>query len=270
MSESTPTVSGDTHILHRRAVRLPLRSVAAERGFHENMAVVADSLEEKAAMIADPEVPLLDAYERQRERIAETYERSLERFVGPEYECAARDFRTGERDDGVAAMAAYFLEALWRLQQMYTVTETTFFPLILRYPESVTINVRFTSAHLGDRGVRYESPSHSEEDLAEYEEAYHDDSRVSQRRAAEQIAASADVIRAEFPDPAAVPFEERKTGGIVSAAGRRGSEFTSAVETVAPDLDRFEQVPDGPCLVDAGPEAERTEAAWLPDDALVI
>ena len=133
----------------------------------------------------------------------------------------------------------------------------------------MTINIRFTSGHVR-RGVRYESPTHNPEELSEYAEAYHDDSRVSQRRAAECIAESAEIIREEFPDPETVPFAERRTGGIVSAAGRRGSEFTSALEAVVPDLDRFDSPPDGPRLVAAGPEAKRTAKTWLPTDALVI
>lgn len=270
MSESTPSVAGDTHVLHRQALHLPVRTVEAERSLHRNMSLVADSLERKAEMIADPEVPLLDAYEEQRERIARSYEASLERFVGEDYESIAREYRTGERDDGIAGMAAYLMEAQWRLQQMYTVTETTFFPIILRYPESVTINVRFTSGHVRNRGVRYESPSHNADDLAEYADAYRDDSFVSRRRAAEEIAQSADVIRDEFPDPDAVPYEERKTGGIVSAAGRRGSEFASALERVDPDPDRFDAPPETPQLVPSGDVARRTEAEWLPEDTLVI
>ena len=132
MSESRPTVAGDTHVIHQRAVHLPVDTIAAERALHENMAVVADSLEEKATLIADPEVPLIEAYERQRERLAESYERCLHQFVGEDYEAVARAYQSDERDDGIAGMAAYLLEAVWRLQQMYTVTEMTFFPIILR------------------------------------------------------------------------------------------------------------------------------------------
>lgn len=254
----------------RRAVRIPLPDEAAELEFHRNMARVADAQERKASMLADPSSSVLAAYERQLEGITESYRTTLKRFAGEEYDAVARAYLAGDRTDRVAATAAYLLEAVWRLQEMYTVSEVAFFPVVLRYPRCCTLNLRFADAHATRNGVRYESPEHLEsEPDEEYAESYYRDSQWSLERAAEAISASARTVREQFPDPRTTPFEERRTGGVAAAFGRRGSEFSTALERVEPDPDRFDDPPAGPELVAQSPVAERTEREWLPLGATV-
>lgn len=261
----------DAGILHRQAIRIPLPNEEAELSFHRNMATVADAQEQKAELIADPETSLLDAYEHQLDGIARSYESSLRENVGDDYEAVARAYLLGERDDGVAAMAAYLLEGVWRLQQLFTITDVLFFPIILRYPRCCTINLRFTSGHATKNAVLYESPEHSDEDLAdEHRKTYHSESRWTQKQAARQIKTSARIVRDTFPDPRESDFEDRKTGGIVCAFGRRKSEFSSALECVEPDPNRFSEPAKGPGLVDESAVAKRTERDWLSDGNVVL
>ena len=98
---------------------------------------------------------------------------------------------------------------------------------------------------------------------------YHEESLYSQRRAAAYLRETAAVIREEFPDPAETSVEERKYGGIVSAGGRRGSVFSALLESVEPDPGRFSESITEPTLVEAGPEAKRTERALGLDSELV-
>lgn len=271
MSKQWSPTSVDTHVLHGRAIRIPLPTEEAERQFHRNMETVATAQERKAELLADPTASILEAFEQQLEGIAQSYEYSLVANVGEDYESIAREYVRGERTDGVAAMAAYLQEALWRLEQLFSVTEGTFFPVILRYPRCCTVNIRFTDEYVTTNSILYESPEHSCEDLdEEYAETYHGESYYSQKQAAEHIAATAQIIRDEFPDPRDVDFEERKTGGIVSAVGRRGSEFSSALESVEPDPARFDDAIAGPELVEESPIAKRTERDWLSADAVVF
>lgn len=271
MSKQWSPNNVDTHILHGRAIRIPLPSEEAERQFHLNMEIVAVAQERKAELLADPNASILDAFEEQLEGIARSYENSLIQNIGEEYDGVARAYVRGERNDGIAGMAAYLQEALWRLEQLYTVTEGTFFPVILRYPHCCTVNIRFTNGYVTERSIRYESPEHSFEDLdEEYAETYHGESLWSQKQAARHIEATAQIIREEFPDPSEVDFEERKTGGIVSAVGRQGSEFSSGLERVEPDPSRFDDAVAGPELVEESSIAKQTEQDWLPDDAVVF
>ncbi|WP_246999524.1 hypothetical protein [Halosolutus gelatinilyticus] len=254
--------NGDTRVLHQRAVRTPLPDAEAERLFHENMMTIADAQERKAELLADPDVPLLVAYEEEVDRIAESFEGRLRRVAGDNYGEAAIAYHLGERDDRVGAIAAYYLEALWRLQQQATVTDMVFSPLILRYPDSFTVNVRFAGEYADPDSVRYESPEHSSEELAEeYLETYYAESQYSQRQAAAFHREAAAILRDQFPDPDEVPFEERKYGGIVSAGSRRGSTFSAMLKPVEPDRDRFSEPVAETTLVGAGAEARRTERA---------
>jgi hypothetical protein len=263
--------NGNVGVLHERAVLTPLPDVDAEREFHRNMMNVAAAQERKAEMLADPDVRLLEAYERQLEGIAETYRQRCLRVAGEEYESVALAYARGERDDDTAAIAAYYLEGLWRMQQRITVSDMLFFPIILRYPDCFTVNLRFASGHRTTRSVLYESPEHLVEELdAQSALTYSAESHYTQREAAEEIAATAAYIREAFPDPDETSFEERKTGGIVSGGGRKGSVFSSMLERVEPDVDRFETVPASPTLVEAGPEAERTERELLPEGTFVL
>ncbi|MFA9416489.1 hypothetical protein [Natrinema sp. HArc-T2] len=263
--------NGDTKVLHQRAVRVPLPDTAAERAFHENMMTVADARERKAELLADPDVPLLAAYEAELERIAESFERRLRQIAGDDYEEVAMAYARGDRDDRIGALAAYYFEGLWRIQQRTTITEMMFSPVILRYPDSFTMNIRFTDGYTTTKSICYESPAHSTEELADkYAEAYYEDSCYSQQQAATYLRETAQIIREEFPSPDEASFEERKYGGIVSAGGRRGSVFSAMLEPLEPDPNRFSEPIDKPTLVEAGPEAKRTERELLRNEAIVL
>lgn len=270
MSGRQGRFNGDTKVLHQRAVRIPLPDLEAERLFHENMSTVAAALERKADMLADPAVTVLDAYEAQFDQVAESYQRRLERIVGDDYWAVARAYHRGERDDRIGALAAYYLEGAWRAQQQATITDMLYAPLVLRYPDSFTLNIRFASGYMTSESIRYESPEHSSEELdEEYAETYYDESHHSQQRAADYLRERAEIIRQEFPDPDETSFAERKYGGIVSAAGRRGSVFSTMLERVDPDPERFSEPADVPTLVEAGPEARRTEREYLRESEIV-
>ncbi|MGQ3410795.1 hypothetical protein ACT4ML_00830 [Natrinema sp. LN54] len=261
---------GDTRVLHQQAVRIPLPDREAERVFHENMMNVAAARERKAALFADSDVSVLDAYEAERDRIAETFQRRLRRTVGENYEEVAMAYHRGERDDRIGALAAYYFEGAWRAQQQVTITDMLYSPLILRYPDSFTLNMRFASGYTTAESVRYESPAHCSEDLDdEYTETYYEESLYSQKQAADYLSETAEIIREEFPGPDETSFEERKYGGVVSAGGRRGSVFSELLERVEPDPDRFSESIDEPTLVEAGPEATRTERKLLRDCEIV-
>ncbi|KAB1193346.1 hypothetical protein GJR96_07775 [Haloferax sp. MBLA0076] len=271
MSEQQVTFNGDTEVLFRQAVRTPLPNEEAERVFYENMMNVADAQEQKADMLADPDVSLLEAYETQLEGIAASYKRRCRHIAGDDYEDVAQAYQRGERTDRVGALTAYYFEGLWRMQQRITVTDMLFFPVILRYPDSFTVNIRFASGYKTTDSVLYESPEHSREELDDkYAETYYNESLYSQKEAAEYIRDTAQIIREEFQDPDEVPFEERKYGGIVSAGGRKGSVFSSMLQRVDTDPDRFSEPVDQPTLVDEGREAARTERELLPDGSIVI
>ncbi|ELY67499.1 hypothetical protein [Natrinema versiforme] len=262
--------NGDTKVLHQRAVRIPLPDREAERVFHENMMNVAAAREQKAALFANSDVSVLDAYEAERDRIEGCFERRLRRIVGENYEEVAMAYHRGERDDRIGALAAYYFEGAWRAQQQATITDMLYSPLILRYPDSFTLNMRFASGYTTAKSIRYESPAHCSEDFGdEYTETYYEESLYSQKQAADYLSETAEIIREEFPDPDETPFAERKYGGVVSAGGRRGSVFSTLLERVEPDPDRFSESIDEPTLVEAGPEARRTEREFLRDCEVV-
>ncbi|WP_440769302.1 hypothetical protein [Natronorubrum sp. DTA28] len=262
--------NGDTRLLHQRAVRIPLPDMDAERVFHENMMTIAAAKERKADLLADPDVPLLTAYEAELDHAAESFERRLRQIAGDDYEEVAMAYSRGERDDRIAEIVAYFVEGVWRIQQRTTVTDMVYTPLLVRYPDCFTVNIRFASGHTTPKSIHYESPEHASEGLAdEYVETYYEESQYSQRQAADYVREAAAMIREEFPDPDETPLEERNYGGIVSAEGRRGSVFSTVVERVDPDPDRFLEPATEPTLVEAGPEARRTERALGLDDEIV-
>lgn len=263
--------NGDTKVLHQQAVRTPLPDKAAERVFYENMMTVADAQEQKAALLADPEMPLLVAYEEELDAIAESFERRLRQMAGDDYEEIAMAYFRGERDDRLGELTAYYLEGLWRIQQGATITDMMFSPVILRYPESFTVNIRFTRGYATTESVYYESPAHCTEELDdEYATTYYEDCLYSQQQAATYLKEAAQTIREQFPDPDDTSFDDRKYGGIVSAGGRRGPAFSAMLEPLEPDPNRFSEPVDEPTLVDAGPEAKRTERELLCNDAVVL
>lgn len=271
MGRQRERYNGSLDVLYGRAVVTPLPDEAAEREFHRNVMRVADAQERKAEMLADPDISLLDAYEWELEGIAESYRNRLRSVAGEDYESAAFAYANGERDDAVGAVSAYYLESLWRMQQRITVSDMLFFPIILRYPDCFTVNVRFAGGYRTTRSVLYESPEHLTERLAEeHAETYSAESLYTQREAAKLIGETAGILREEFPDPDEAPFEERKYGGVVAAGGRKETVFSSMLERVEPDPDRFEEAPTEPDLVDAGLEAERTERELLPEGTFVL
>jgi len=73
-------------------------------------------------------------------------------------------YNRGERDDRIGALAAYYFEGAWRIQQHTTITDMLFSPLTLRYPDSFTLNIRFASGYTTRESVCYESPEHSAEE----------------------------------------------------------------------------------------------------------
>ncbi len=151
---------GDAEVIRGLAVRTPLPDEDAERVFHENMMNVSRAREQRAELLEDPDVPLLAAYEAEFDRVAKSFERRLRRVAGDDYREVALAFSRGERDDRVGALAAYYFEGLWRIQQRTTVVDSLFFPHILRYPDSFTVNIRFASGYRARESVLYESPEH--------------------------------------------------------------------------------------------------------------
>ncbi|KTG08229.1 hypothetical protein [Haloferax profundi] len=271
MTERRDRFTGDAGILYHTAVRTPLSTKQAERVFYENMMNVADAREQRAEMLADPDVPLLAAYEAELDRVATSFKRRLRHIAGEEYAEVAMAYHRGERDDRTGRLTAYYMEGLWRIQERTTITDMLFFPLILRYPDSFTVNVRFASGYKTTESVVYESPEHSTEELDdEHAETYYNESQYSQREAAEYVHETAQLIREEFPNPDETPFEERKYGGIVSAGGRRKSAFSSMLTSVEPDPNRFDEPISEPMLVDAGREADRTERELLPACEVIL
>lgn len=271
MSGGQLQFNGDPEVLHQNAVRTPLPDAEAERMFHESMLAVADARERKADLLEDPDTPVLTSYEAEFDRVAERFKRRLQQIAGDDYETVAREYQRGERDDRRGALSSYYLEGLWRIQQRTTVSDMLFFPLILRYPDSFTVNLRFASSHYTTASVRYESAElASIEPDDEYAELFREECRHEQKRAAVYLRDTAQIIREEFPDPDRVPFSERKFGGIVSAGGRRGSEFSVMLERVEPDPNRFAEPVEAPTLVTEGTEARQTESKYLPESAVVL
>ncbi|MFD1598877.1 hypothetical protein [Halobellus rarus] len=262
---------GGANVLYGNAVRTPLPDRRAERLFHENMTAIADGRERKAELLGDPSVSVAKAYETEFERVAETFERRLRRIAGDDYEAVARAYLRGEREDRAGELAAYYIEGLWRIQQRSTISEMLFFPLILRYPDSFTVNLRFAGEHTTTESVPFESPQHGAADSeGPHTQQYFDESQYEQERAAAYLRETAGIIREQFPHPDDVPFDERKYGGIVSAGGRYESMFTEMLTAVSPDPDRFSEPVSESTLVPAGEEAKRTEDEYLPSAKVII
>ncbi|WP_458204550.1 hypothetical protein [Haladaptatus sp. NG-SE-30] len=271
MREQGLRFHGDAGILHQQAVRTPLPDKDAERLFHKNMMTVADARERKAELLADPNVSVLDAYEMKLDGVNESFKRRLRNIAGDDYTAVAMAYNRGERDDRIGALTSYYLEGLWRIQQRATITDMLFFPIIIRYPDSFTINIRFASGHTATESVIFESPEHSTEELTDkHATTYYEESQYSQKQAADYIRETAQIIREEFPDPDETSFEERKYGGVVVAGGRRGSVFSDMVTRIEPDPSRFTEPVGEPTLVKEGTEARRTERELLPDGDVVI
>lgn len=271
MKKHTDYANGDAKVLHQQAIRIPLRDIEAERSFHKSLMKIADAREQRANMLAEPGTSLLAAHETELECIAECFEEQLENIANEDYKTVARTYYQGEQDNRITELASYYLEGLWRLQQVLTIRDMMFFPLVIRYPESFTLNIRFASCHTTNESVHYESPEHLDEHLDEqHATTYYEESQYSQREAADYLRDTAQVIRDEFPDPDETSVADRKCGGIISADGRQGTVFSSMLKRVEPDLTRFSKPPDNAMLVSEGPEAKRTEQELLPNSTFVL
>ena len=271
MTNWSDRLESGSEILRQQAVRIPLPDVEAERAFHQNMMRIAAAGDRKSKLLDDPDVPLTEVYEDELDEMRQSFEHRLQRIAGENYYDIATAYLDGERDDWVGALAAYYLECYYRLQERYTVDEQIFFLVILRYPECFTVNLSFLTGEFSSDAVRYESATHVEADLDEHErETLHADCQYSQHRAAAYLREHVDCIRDAVPDPDTTPVEQRQYGGFVHVTGRRGSTFKEILETLSPDPDRFDETPTTPGLVGEGPEAKRAKQELLADTEVLL
>lgn len=271
MNDWSDRLESDSEILRQQAVRIPLSDVEAERSFHQNMMRIAAAGDRKAKLLDDPDVPLTEVYQDELDEMRQSFEHRLQQVAGEDYYAVATAHLDGERDDWIGALAAYYLECYYRLQERYTVDEQIFFLLILRYPECFTVNLSFLTGEFSSDAVRYESSRHVDADLTEHNrEQLHADCQYSQHKAAEYLREHVDCIREAVPDPDTTPFEQRQYGGFVHITGRRGSTFREILESFGPDPDRFDEQPSTPGLVPEGPEADQAKQKFLTDSQVLI
>ena len=264
-------LSSGTDMLRRQAVRIPLPDVNAERDLHENMMRIADAGERKSRLLDDPDVPLTEVYEDELDEMRQSFEYRLQQVAGEDYYDVATAYLDGERDDWIGALAAYYLECYYRLQERYTVDEQIFLLVILRYPDCFTVNLSFLTGDVSEDAVRYESSTLAEADLTDSDQGqYYADSQYSQHKAAEYLRENVDCIREAFADPDATPIEERQYGGFVHLTGRRGPTFAEVLDSLSPDPDRFDDEASTPGIVPEGPEAERAKRDLLTDSEVVL
>ena len=256
--------------LDGRAVRIPLSDTDAERAFHEQMTRVVEIALAKSDLLADPDVPLVEAYEHELERVRRQFIHRLRRLTGQHYDAVADAYVRGERDDWIGALAVYYRECYCRLQERYTVNDQTVCSVVVRYPDSVTINLSFAAGALSPEAVRYESSTLGETELEpRHREQYHSDCQRSQREAAEYIREHSRHVQEAFPDPETVTSDDDGYGGYVHLTGRRGAVFTEHLGPVDPDPRRFDEPPPEPELVPEGPEAKRVRRELLEDPSAI-
>ncbi|WP_066414251.1 hypothetical protein [Halorubrum aethiopicum] len=271
MDERHERLKSGSNVLRGRAVRVPLPDAEAERSLHENMMRIADAGERKSELLDDPDVPLTEVYEDELDEMRRSFEHRLRQVAGEDYYDIALAYVDGERDDWIGALAAYYLECYYRLQERYTVDEQIFFLLILRYPDCFTVNLCFLDGEVGPDAVRYESSTHVEADLSDHDrEQYYGDCQYSQHEAAAYLRENVACIREAFPDPDTTPFDRRQYGGFVHITGRDGPTFAEILDSRTPDPDRFDDEASAPGLVPEGPEAERAKRALLTDPEVVV
>ncbi|MFC7078441.1 hypothetical protein [Haloarcula halophila] len=271
MNDWSDRLESGSEILRRQAVRIPLPDVEAERDFHRNMMRIAAAGDRKSELLDDPDVPLTEVYEAELDEMRQSFEHRLQQVAGEDYYDIATAYLDGERDDWIGALAAYYLECYYRLQERYTVDEQIFFLVILRYPECFTVNLSFLTGTFSSDAVRYESSKHVDADLDEQErEQLHGDCQYTQHRAAQYLRENVDCIRDAVPDPDTTPFEQRRYGGFVHITGRNGSMFHEILESLSPDPDRFDETPSTPGLVPEGPAAKRAKQEFLTDTEVLI
>ncbi|WP_135822619.1 hypothetical protein [Halostella litorea] len=260
-----------SEVLYGRAVRIPLPDAEAERSLHENMMRIAAAGERKSELLDDPNVPLTEVYEDELDDMRRSFEHRLRQVAGEDYYDVATAYIDGDRDDWVGALAAYYLECYYRLQERYTVGEDVFCLVILRYPDCFTVNLTFLDGDVGPEGVRYESSKHGGAELDDAaREQYYADCQYSQHEAAAYVRGNVDHIREAFPDPDTTPFERRRYGGFVHITGRSGPTFAEVLDSVDPDPDRFDDDAATPGLVPAGPEFERVKRDLVADGEVVV
>nr|WP_245708141.1 hypothetical protein [Halobacterium jilantaiense] len=233
---------------------------------------IAAAGERKIELLADPDVPVTEVYEDELGDMRRSFEHRLGQLAGEDYYEVATEYLDGERDDWVGALAAYYLECYYRLQERYTVDEQIFVLVILRYPECFTVNLSFLEGEVGADAVRYESAKHGGRSLDdENKEQYYADCQYSQKQAADYLREHVGCIVNAFPDPDATAFERRRYGGFVHVTGRNGSTFVEILESVSPDRSRFDEH-DAPTrgLVPAGPEFERVREQYFVDAEVVF
>ena len=251
--------------LDGQAVRVPLPDRDAERTFRDHLTRVVDIALEKSDLLADPDLPLIEAYERELERVRRQFTHRLRRLTGQHYETVADAYLRGERDDWIGALAVYYRQCYCRLQERYTLNNRILSSIVIRYSDSFTVNLRFVDGDVTPEAVRYESSTLGETDLDDaYRGQYHDDCQYSQREAAEYIRENVDHVRAVAPDPDAAAETDRY-GGYVHLTGRHGSVFSEYFGPVDPDPRRFDGPAAEPQLVPEGAEAERVTRELFAD-----
>lgn len=258
-------------MLRQRAVRIPLPDAAAERDLHENMTRIADAGERKSRLLDDPDVPLPEVYADELDEMKRSFEHRLQQVAGEDFYDVAIAYLDSDCDDWIGALAAYYLECYYRLQECHTVDDQIFFLVILRYPDCFTVNLSFLTGDIGSDAVRFESSALAETDLtARDQEQYYADSQYSQHKVAEYLRESVDCIREAFPDPETTPVEQRQYGGVVHLKARRGPTFAEVIEPLSPDPDRFDDEAATSGVVPEGPEAKRAKRTLLTDAEVLL
>jgi hypothetical protein len=257
--------------LRDQAVRVPLPDVAAERTCYESIQRMADTCKRKIELLTDPDVPVTEVYEDGLKNTQQSFEHRLQQPAGEDYYDVATAYLDDDREDWIGALAAYYLECYYRLQERYTVDEQFSVLVILRYPKSFTVNLSFLTGTVGDEAVRYESAKHGGADLDDRsQEQYYADCQYSQKLAADYLREHIDCISDAFPDPDTTSFEQRRYGGFVHIAGRTGSTFMEILDSLTADPDRFDTDYSSPDLVPSGPEFERVKQQYFDDAQVVI
>lgn len=260
-----------SEIFRHKAVRIPLPDMEAERSLHENMMRIAAAGERKSALLNDPDVPLTEVYEDELDEMRQSFEHRLHQVAGEDYYEIATAYIDGERDDWIGALAAYYLECYYRLQERYTVDEQIFFLAILRYPDCFTVNLSFLTGDISTDAIRYESSKHVDSDLSSQEqEQIYADCQYSQHKAAESLRENVDCIREAFPDPDSDQFEQHQYGGFVHITGRDGATFAEVLDSLSPNPERFGDSISKPCLVSEGPETKRAKQEYIADAEIVV
>lgn len=271
MNDWRDRIEAGSELLRHQAVRIPLPDMEAERSLHQNMMRLAAASERKSTLLDDPSVPLTEVYEDELDGIRQSFEHRLQQVAGEDYYDVATAYLNGERDDWIGALAAYYLESYYRLQERYTVDEEISCVLILRYPDCFTVNLSFLRGEISSDAVRYESSKHVQADLADHnQEQYYADCQYSQHNASEYLRENVASIRDAFPDPETTPFEQRQYGGFVHITGRQGPVFAEILDSLSPNPDRFDDEVSTAGLVPEGPEARQVRQNLFEDATVVI